>query len=75
MFSVGFLGKLFGVVFSEGVESSEEEDDRSDDGEVDDELLEREDVIPSLENVLVEGVEGDNCSDVLDVLGRDCEHP
>ena len=66
---------VFGVVFSKGVESSEEEDGRSDDGEVDDELFKREDVILSLENVLVEGVEGDDRADVLDVLGRDCEHP
>ena len=41
-----------------------------DNGEVDDELFEREFVLLALENVLVEGVEGDDCADVLDVLVR-----
>ena len=58
------------MFFSKGVESSEKEDGRKDNGKVDDELFQREFVILALENVLVEGVEGDDCADVLDVLGR-----
>ena len=58
------------LFFSKGVESSEKEDGRKGKGEVDDELFQREFVILALENVLVEGVEGDDCADVLDVLGR-----
>ena len=58
------------LFFSKGVESSEKEDGRKDNGKVDDELFQREFVILALENVLVEGVEGDYCADVFDVLGR-----
>ena len=43
---------------------------RTTNSKVDDELFQREFVILALENVLVEGVEGDDCADVLDVLGR-----
>ena len=58
------------LFFSKGVESSEKEDGGSDNGKVDHELFKWEFVVLPLENVLVEGVEGDDCADVLDVLGR-----
>ena len=48
---------VFGVVFSEGVESSKKEDGRNDNGKVDYELFQSEFIILSLENILVEGVE------------------
>ena len=51
------VGFVFGVVFSEGVESSEKEDGRSDNGKVDHELFKWEFVVLPLENVLVEGVD------------------
>ena len=43
---------------------------RTTNSKFDDELFQREFVLLALENVLVEGVEGDDCADVLDVLGR-----
>ena len=41
---------------------------RTTNSKFDDELFQREFVLLALENVLVEGVEGDDCADVLDVL-------